>query len=120
MALGHLHCTFGMMHCKPTSGSGSGHGGKSLPEVRAGLVLVRPKINSNYGCLDDEVDGAGCRSSARCWSRRARLRTWVLPLMRVVALAASMLCLTPTRGMGTGLGMMDMWGEQLEDRRFHG
>lgn len=44
----------------------------------------------------------------------------MLPLMRFVALAASMLCLTPTRGMGTSLGMMDMWGEQLEDRPFHG
>lgn len=106
------------MHGRPHCGSQS-QGEKDLPEVRAGLVLVRPKSNSY---LDDvDADAAGDRSSACRWSRRGRLRTWLLPLMRVFALAASTLCLTPTRGMGTSLTMMDVWGgggmEASEDRR---
>lgn len=76
-----------------------------LPEVRAGLVLVKPQ---------------GCRNAGR-----SRGRTWLLPLMRLIVLAASMLCLTPTRGMGTGMSIMDAWGggsesEGHEDRRPHG
>lgn len=94
------------MHAK-SSHEGDGQG--PPPEVRAGFVLVRPKGSHHAGCSP--------------WVTR-RGRTWVLPLMRVVALAASMLCLTPTRGMGTGMSMMDAWGassesDVYEDRRSH-
>ncbi|CAM9111935.1 unnamed protein product, partial [Scytosiphon promiscuus] len=76
-----------------------------LPEVRASKVLVKSKDAGR--------------------SRRAR-RTWVLPVLRVLALAASMLCLTPTGGMVTGMSKMDAWdggpesGPQHEDRWSHG
>ena len=81
--------------------SRQGDGESSPPEVRAGLVLVKPKGNHN-----------GARSR---WVT-TRGRTWVLPLMRVVALAVSMLCLSPTGGMGTGLSNnLDAWrGAGLE------
>lgn len=77
----------------------------SLPEVRASKVLVKSKDAGR--------------------SRRAR-RTWVLPVLRVLALAASMLCLTPTGGMVTGMSKMDSRGggseseQQHEDRWSHG
>lgn len=85
---------------------GGNIGGEVLPEVRAGLVLVKPK---------------GWQHN----TSRSRVRTWVLPLMRLIALAACMLCLTPTRGMGTGISSMDAWiggSEEAskEDRRSHG
>lgn len=82
----------------------------ALPEVRAGLVFVKPQGS----CGND----AGGR-----WTRRGK--TWLLPLMRVVALAASMLCITPTGGMGTGMAKIDAWGgggsdsESHEDSRPH-
>lgn len=85
---------------------GGGQQQQPLPEVRASKVLVKSK-------------DAGCRS------RRAR-RTWVLPVLRMLALAASMLCLTPTGGMVTGMSKMDAWGGgsenelQREDRWSHG
>lgn len=45
----------------------------------------------------------------------------MLPVMRVVALAASMLCLTPTRGMGTGLSKLDGWsgGSESQPNKDH-
>lgn len=86
--------------------NGCNRGSEILPEVRAGLVLVKPK---------------GWQHNAS----RSRVRTWVLPLMRLIALAACMLCFTPTRGMGTGISSMDAWiggSEEAsqEDRRSHG
>lgn len=78
---------------------------ESLPEVRAGLVLVRSKDAGR--------------------TRRGR-RTWVLPVLRMLALAASMLCLTPTGGMVTGLSKMDAWSggseseQQQQEDRSHG
>lgn len=92
-------------------GQEGGPGG--LPEVRAGLVLVKPKNGSSY----DEASGG-----TRRWARR---RTWVLPVMRAMALALSMLCLAPSKSMGTSLGMMDRWmggpeSDQHEYRTSHG
>lgn len=113
------------MYAKPSNIGGnnaiSGIRKPNLTEVRAGLVLVQPKINSKYGCCldgDDDQDAGGGHDSrgTSFRSRRARLRTWVLPLMRVLVLAASMLCLTPTRGMGSSLAMMDMWGAAGEQK----
>ncbi|CAM9414818.1 unnamed protein product, partial [Ectocarpus sp. 13 AM-2016] len=83
-------------------GGGKQQRREALPEVRAGLVLVKSKDVGR--------------------SRRPR-RTWVLPVLRVLALAASMLCLTPTGGMVTGMSKMDAWSagseheQQHEDRR---
>lgn len=82
----------------------------SPPEVRAGLVLVKPKGNHN---------------AVRSRWVTTRGRTWVLPLMRVVALTVSMLCLTPPGGMGTGLSNLDAWrggpdSEPHQDHRSHG
>lgn len=99
------------MHVK-SKGAGDAQGG--LPEVRAGLVLVKPKNASRY----DEGGGG-----TRRWACRGK--TWVLPLMRAIALAMFMLCLTPTRSMGVTLAMMDGWvggpeTDQHEYRRPHG
>ncbi|CAM9187629.1 unnamed protein product [Ectocarpus sp. 12 AP-2014] len=83
-------------------GGGKQQRREALPEVRAGLVLVKSKDVGR--------------------SRRPH-RTWVLPVLRVLALAASMLCLTPTGGMVTGMSKMDAWSadsepeQQHEDRR---
>lgn len=86
-----------------TEGGSSRQRRELLPEVQAGLVLVKSKDAGR--------------------SRRAR-RTWVLPILRVLALAASMRCLTPTGGMVTGMSKMDAWSggseseqQQHEDRR---
>lgn len=86
-------------------GGGKQQRRENLPEVRAGLVLVKSKDAGR--------------------TRRPR-RTWVLPVLRVLALAASMLCLTPTGGMVTGMSKMDAWSagsepeQQHEDRRSTG
>lgn len=49
----------------------------------------------------------------------------MLPVLRMLVLAASMLCLTPTGGMVAGMSKMDAWGagsaseqqqQQHEDR----
>lgn len=69
-----------------------------LPEVHAGLVLVRSK------------DAGRTRSAAR-------RRTWLLPVLRVLALAASMLCLTPTGGMVTGMSKVDAWSGGSESEQ---
>lgn len=78
-----------------------------LTEVHAGLVLVEPKGHHN------------ARRSRWITSRRGR--TWLLPVMRVVALAVSMLCLSPTGGMGTGMSMKDAWsgGSNPDAHQYH-
>lgn len=105
----------GWTHCWSPMRAKPGHDGEGreiLPEVRAGLVLVKPKSSND------------ARRSREGVNRRGG--TWVLPLMRVVVLAALMLFLTPTRGMGVpGMSMMDAWkarpeSDPYDEQRTHG
>lgn len=78
-------------------------GSESLPEVRAGLVFVKPKNVNSY----NEAGGETKR-----WVLRRT--TWVMPLLRATALLMSMLCIMPRMSTGTSLVMKDSWPGDAE------